>query len=315
MNNIVTKLIHVFQQKRFTLQQAYEVIPEYNKESIRARVYENLGELFERISRGVYEVTLNDITAIVIEDDARDLSILANESVDAIIADYPWVNPKAHKGGNRGFANDYTGFIYASFDFEEKARVLKKGCFLIEFLPLESESNWKELARIKQLAENAGLFYYAKVPYYENRIRNTGRTSKAGGDLLFFTKGKARALRPDMKKRKQTGDENFCMSGTSAMLPISFQAPLPAKKELRHQSMKSIHLIEEILTYITKEEEIVLDQYAGSFATTYACMKQNRFAIAIEKNKQFVDNAYVWLSQAASVLNVDSDNNLQMRLF
>jgi hypothetical protein len=185
---IITKLLTAFQKESFTLKQAYQLCPENHPESVRARIYESLGELFQRVEKGVYEATLDGLRSIFIEGDGRDLSFLEDDTVDCIITDYPWLDQKAHKGGSRNFANTYEGFQYSQGDFDEKARVLKPGSFLVEFMPLESESNWQELARIKQLAINAGLKYYAKVPYLENVIRNTCRTSKAGGDILVFTK-------------------------------------------------------------------------------------------------------------------------------
>lgn len=304
--NIISKLIIAFKKESFTLKQAYEVCNENHPESVRARIYESLGELFTRVEKGVYEATIDGLRAIFIEGDGRDLSFLENNSIDSIITDYPWLDRNAHKGGNRNFANSYEGFQYSQQDFNEKARVLKPGSFLVEFMPLESESNWQELARIKQLALNAGLNYYAKVPYIENNIRNTGRTSKAGGDILVFTKGKARSLRVDAKKNKANGVESgYFMSGAAGMLPVQFEAPLPPKKELRHQSMKSLELLKTLLGYFTKEEDLVIDQFSGSFVTAMACQEMNRYVIGIEKEPMLIDKAVQWFkSQSTKVIQL-----------
>ena len=303
---IITQLITVFKKESFTLKQAYEICPQNHPESVRARIYESLGDLFIRVEKGVYEATLEGLRTIFIEGEGRDLSFLEENSIDAIITDYPWLDKTAHKGGNRNFANSYEGFQYSQSDFNEKACVLKPGSFLVEFMPLESESNWQELARIKQLAVNAGLQYYAKVPYIENNIRNTGRTSKAGGDILIFTKGKARALRPDAKKNKANGvSSGYFMSGAAGMLPVQFEAPLPPKKELRHQSMKSLALIKSLLGYFTKEEDVVLDQFSGSFVVSKACQELKRYSIGIEKDPVLVERATEWFNESgACVLHV-----------
>ena len=65
----------------------------------------------------------------LIEGDGRVLSMLQEESIDCIITDHPWLDKLSNKGGNRSFA-DYECFLYEQRDFNEKARVLKPGCFL-----------------------------------------------------------------------------------------------------------------------------------------------------------------------------------------
>lgn len=62
-----------------------------NRESIRARIYEGIDKgLFERVGKGLYTVTRKDEqgrenTCLLINGDGRDLSFLAENSVDAII--------------------------------------------------------------------------------------------------------------------------------------------------------------------------------------------------------------------------------------
>lgn len=307
--SIITKLITAFKENSFTLKQAYEICPNNNPESVRARIYETLGELFERVSKGVYEATIDGLQTIMIEGDGRDLSFLSDKSVDAIITDYPWNNKSAHKGGNRNFANEYENFDYTVDDFIEKARVLKDGSFLVEFMPLESESNWKELARIKMLALEAGFLYYAKVPYFENKIRNTGRTSKAGGDILIFTKGKARNLRPDQKKNKANSvTSGFFMSGASGMLPVYFESPLELKNDIIHQNQKSLTLVKSLISFFTIDGDLVLDQFSGSFVTSLACSQMNRMSIGIEISATAINVAYKYLkSKGHSVVKLIKD--------
>ncbi len=75
-----------------------------------------------------------------------------SESIDCIITDHPWFDRESNKGGNRFFA-DYECFRYTLEDFQEKARVLKLGCFLAELLPAENENNYEQLFKIKQYAK------------------------------------------------------------------------------------------------------------------------------------------------------------------
>ena len=114
--------------KRFTLKEAYEKYSDKPAETIRARIYENLGVKFKRIAKGIYcTVESENEKCIVIEGDGRDLSIIEDNSIDCILTDHPWLDTKSNKGGTRAFAV-YDCFRYTLEDFKEKARVLKDGC-------------------------------------------------------------------------------------------------------------------------------------------------------------------------------------------
>lgn len=284
--SIVSNLIESFKDCSFTLQEAYKVNPGVNKESVRARIYEGLGVKFKKLGRGLY--ITNEADRVLIEGDGRDLSFLENSSIDCIITDHPWSDKKANKGGNRNFAK-YDCFEYTLEDFKEKARVLKEGSFLVEVIPNENESNFDYLYQLKKMAQEAGFQYYCKVPWVKGSfVSNTGRCVKNREDLMIFSKGKARALKLDAKKIKATGELHY-MSGTNGMLPPEFNIQPPSKKEQICQSEKPSLLFEQLLQYITLENEIVLDQFAGSGSVGEACIKTNRKCILIEKAKECVD--------------------------
>ncbi len=218
----------------------------------------------------------------LIEGDGRVLSMLHKESVDCIITDHPWLDRLSNKGGNRSFA-DYECFLYEQRDFEEKARVLKPGCFLAEFLPAENENNYEQIFQIKQFAKASGLDYYCKVSWKKgNFVSNTGRKAKNTQDIMIFSKGKARNLRLDAKKTKALG--RLCyMSGAAGMLPAMFDVePVPRSQKI-HQSELPVELCEKLLEYITLEGEIILDPFAGSGAIGIAAIRKGRKCIMIEK--------------------------------
>lgn len=286
--SIVDTLIECFKDEAFTLKEAYEKVTGVNKESIRARVYENIGVKFEKLGRGLY--INKDADCVLIEGDGRDLSILQDGSIDCIITDHPWEDPKANKGGNRSFA-DYETFQYTVEDFKEKARVLKDGSFLVEVIPNENESNFDYLYQLKKMAQEAGFQYYAKVPWQKGSFKgNTGRVVKDREDLMIFSKGKARALKWDKQRGlDENGNPTRRMSGTNGMLPAEFSIQTVPKKEQICQSEKPSALFEQLLQYITLENEVVLDQFAGSGSVGEACLKTNRKCILIEKAKDKVE--------------------------
>ena len=196
--SIVESLLEVFKGEKFNLKQAYEAVPDANPESVRARIYENLGIAFERVGRAIYMT--KDESVLLLEGNGRNLSSIEDGKVQLILCDHPWKDEKSTRGGNRNFAN-YETFRYTQEDFFEKARVLSDGSFLCEIIPAESSSNYEYLYEIKQMAKKAGFEYYAKVPWKKGSfVSNTGRNAKNTEDIMIFSKGKARSLRPDKQR-------------------------------------------------------------------------------------------------------------------
>ena len=305
--SIVDNLIMCFKEEAFTLKQAYAVNPNVNKESVRARIYEKLNIKFLKLGKGLY--INKNAECVLIEGDGRDLSILEDSSIDCIITDHPWSDKRTNKGGNRNFAK-YACFEYTLDDFKGKARVLKNGSFLVEVIPYENENNFDYLYKLKKMAEEAGFKYYAKVPWVKGTFKsNTGRMVKNREDLMIFSKGKARALKWDKQRNlDEDGNPTKRMSGTNGMLPAEFNIQTVPKKQQIAQSEKPSQLFEELLEYITLENEIVLDQFAGSGSVGEACIHKNRGCILIEKSKECVDKIKIRLG----LKDILTTNQIQM---
>ena len=280
---------HFEKEERFTLKDAYRAVPDKSKETIRARIYEHLGVMFRRIGKGVYAAIQDGCTCVIMEGDGRDLSMLEDGSIDCIITDHPWLDMAANKGGNRSFSQ-YPCFRYTVEDFREKARVLKDGSFLAEFIPAENGSNFQYLFELKKMAQECGFEYYCKVEWKKGTFTsNTGRKAKNTQDIMIFTKGKARCMRLDVKNSRVAGKERF-MSGSSGMLPAMFDVePVPRSRKV-HQSELPVSLCEQLLGYLTKEGEVILDQFAGSDSIGVAAIRQKRSCILIESVHEYVGN-------------------------
>lgn len=322
-NTIQMNLFEYFlDEEKFSIQDATNLVKnvknlQVNNESIRARIYEGVEKgIFTKISRGVYKVTKQiegkDNTCLLINGDGRDLSMIKDKSIDGIITDHPYDLQKALTGENRKFAT-FELFRYESKDFQEKQRVLKEGAFLVEFLPEESEVNFDYLYEIKKLAQENGFKYFAKVPWKKgNFISNTGRKSKNVEDVMIFSNGEPRNLKLDAKKNLAIANQNnldvkgkssyeirdmlqennldVCyMKGTNGMLPAAFDYQPKNIKNKVMEAEKPVELIEEIIEYISKPYETLLDQYAGSGNFVIACYNKDRNAVAIEKDSEMFE--------------------------
>ncbi len=281
IQNMAQRIFALMKDKEtFTLKELNEAIQDKPATTLRARVYDNLGTVFQRVGRGVYTVIKDDGASIAaINGDGRDLSMFKDGEVDAIITDHPYEDKKSLKGGNRDFAG-YELFQYAQEDFDEKARVLKDGAFLVEFFAEENANNYEYIYNCKKMAEKAGLKYYATVPWTKGTfIANTGRKAKNMEQVVIFTKGEPRKLRPD----KQRGG---LMRGAAGMLPVSFDYQPKAIKKKLHKAEKPVELLKAVIGFVTKPGEVIIDQFAGSGNLGIAAAAMKRTAVLIEKSKE-----------------------------
>lgn len=239
-------------------------------------------EDFKRVCKGVYMLVGEKATSLLIHGDSRNLTEIEDASIDCIITDHPWEDKKAHTSGNqKGFA-EYDVFEYKLSDFQAKARVLKDGAYLCEFLPVESATNWEYLEKIKHMAKDCGLEYYTHCIWRnapEGSI-NTGRTTKGVQQVIIFSKGKPRKLsRPEIAGYQ-----------TKEILNYEITMLLRASDK-HHQAEKPIELYEYLIRNLTEETDVCLDQFGGSCNMMKAAVNLNRFAIVYEISKEFVENA------------------------
>ena len=143
--------------------------------------------------------------------------------------------------------------------------------------------------QIKDYAEKNGLLYYSKVTWKKgNFVSNTGRKAKNTQDIMIFSKGKARNMRYDAKKSALQNHACY-MSGTAKMLPTMFDiSPVPINKKI-HQSELPVSLCEQIIEYVTYENEVILDSFAGSGVVGLAALNKKRNCILIEKDSKMVE--------------------------
>ena len=249
--------------------------------SARAIIYRHTDD-FKRLCKGVYLLKGEKSASLLIHGDSRKLEEIEDNSIDCIITDHPWEDKKAHRSGNQKNFADYSTFRYTLDDFKAKARVLKPGAYLAEFLPIESSTNYEYLYEIKQLAKKCGLLYYTHCIWRnapEGSI-NTGKTTKGVQQIVIFSKGKPRKLSKASVNAYQTTNI------------LNYEIEMFMKnKDKHHQAEKPIALYEYLIRNFTEEHDICLDQFGGSCNILQAAANTNRFAICYELAKEYVENA------------------------
>lgn len=267
-----------------TLKEIYNFISDKPEETVRCAIYRDKKNRFKKVAKGVYMLIGKETASLLISGDGRALNEIEDNSIDAIITDHPWSDAKAHKSGNQKNFADYDTFRYTLEDFKAKARVLKDGAYLAEFLPVESFSNYEYLYEIKQMAKEAGLNYYAKVTWRkapEGAI-NTGRTTKGVEDVCIFYKG---------KKPRRLSETKTKPYYTSKMLSYTIDIPANKGKEKNHQAEKPIAIYDYLIDMLTDTYDVCLDQFGGACNLIKSAIKKNRFGVAYELCTDFVKKA------------------------
>lgn len=269
--------IYVFMKNKplASLKEIYRALPDVPEPSIRRAIRTDKKNRFTSVAKGVYRLQQDGVEGLLVEGNGRKLSTIHDSSIDLIITDHGWDDKKANTGGNRNLS-DYPTFNYTKEDFEEKARVLKDGSYLVEILPYELPSNSEYLAEIKKLAKEAGFLYYAKI-MWKKKSSNTGRVKKGIEDIYIFSKGKARVLNNGCKNGKPLAYSTAHMLEQIIDIPISKNI-----NQKNHQAEKPIELFEYLIEELSLEKDIVLDTNGGSCNLLAAALNKDRFAIVYE---------------------------------
>lgn len=303
--SIADRIEYFINQKKglvASLKELYKYISDKPEETVRAAIYKDSKDRFLRVGKGMYMLNGEKTSSLIIQGDGRSLSEIEDSSIDCIITDHPWSDKKAHSSGNQKSFADYESFRYTQEDFDNKARVLKEGSFLVEFLPVESFSNYEYLYQIKEMAKKAGFSYYAKVIWRKAKegTINTGRTTKGVEEIMIFSKG---------KKTRRLSESKNKPYYTRNMLNFEINIPANKGKNKRHQAEKNVELYEYLIENLTEEGDVCLDQFSGSCNIVEAALNKNRFAIAYELCKNFVSKAVDRLGCFS--LFTDSESNLE----
>jgi len=98
-------------------------------------------------------------------------------------------------------------------------------------------------------------------------------------------------LSSDAKKDKAEPEVTHYISGAGGMFPTVFDVPQVNTEERIHQVGKPLELMEQILSFVSKDKELVLDQFCGSGVAGEAALNRNRNSILIEKNEDIYRKA------------------------
>jgi DNA modification methylase len=79
----------------------------------------------------------------------------------------------------------------------------------------------------------------------------------------------------------------------------------------RHPTEKPLKIISWLISYLSKEEEIILDPFCGTGVTAEACIRLNRKFICIEKDKKWSDIALSRIKPLLEQTKLSENGNKQ----
>ncbi|HNC56682.1 MAG TPA: DNA methyltransferase [Leptospiraceae bacterium] len=200
------------------------------------------------------------------------IKTITDKSVDLIITDPPYKMTKNGKSCRPNYMpvnsteNLFEGNLPSTKEWmTECFRVLKDGSHFYTFCSINDISNYLNCAT------QAGFKLHNILTMIKDTKMPNRWYLKFSEMVLFFRKGNAKPIN-DMTSR----DYEFVTMPT-------------LKSGKLHPTQKPLPFIEKLVKNSTKENEIVLDIFAGSGTTLLAAKNLNRQFIGIEKEEKYVE--------------------------
>ena len=220
--------------------------------------------------------------SILVNADCIDyLPTLQNKSVDFVCIDPPYELDNHGGGTNRDLTRKLNGlhidFISNGFDIkkvfseiERVSKVMNMICFC---------SN-KQVSKIMNYWEQKNYSVTLLVWEKPNPIPFGNGKHISNIEFMVYVRGKGATF------------NNLGVHGQKK----TFNYASPSSSKRLHPTEKPIELLERLIKLHTKENDIVLDCFSGSFSTADACNRLNRSSISIELNKEYYLNGINRLS-------------------
>lgn len=119
---------------------------------------------------------------------------------------------------------------------------------------------------------------------WDKRCDNNMRNDFADCEMAWCSKGVARVF-------------HYLYNGM-------LQGDMSNKDERFHPTQKPSQLIKQILTFYTKEGDLIFDPFAGSCVVEVCCHKLQRRFIGCEINKEYFDKGSKWLDKEMAQMSI-----------
>lgn len=215
-------------------------------------------------------------TQLLNKDCIQGIQELANNSIDCVIADPPYVVSRDTNFDTLGGR---------SMDFGEWDSHFNMGCFVEELPRIVKENsnivifnNWKKLESLKRIMEDNHISVKRCLVLNKSNPAPFNRDRLFVNDVEFALWGVYNSKnKPTKWTFNRQGKYEKCIINTTVQ----------SKKY--HPTMKDINVIEKLLMILSNKGDTILDPFSGSGTTAIACINNNRNFIGFELDKDYYD--------------------------
>lgn len=276
MQSLKQKLVDFLLDNPSELKEIYQEFETENPTTIRGRLNENIGKVFKRIGRGVYLADNGKSKALIIEGDSWEvIKEIDDESIDTIITDSPYtcLDKYYNVGTSRKRnLNKSVGFETRDIDKEllqEMLRVLKPNGHFFSFMPTSNTDTYNYNHKFVELCKEVG-FDFNKIWIWDKQVIGMGYSGRNRYEQIFF-----------LSKGKRRKAYNFSIADLLSHKRI-------ASSHRLHNAEKPKELIKDIMKFSNKENDVVLDTFAGSLVVAQAGQELNINTICIEIDSEMI---------------------------
>lgn len=175
--------------------------------------------------------------------------------------------------------------LTASQPFTTKLISSNYEMFKYEWIWEKENATGFQLANVMPLKTHENILVFSKGYTYPN----------SKNKIVYHPQG----LIENIKKRSKRGNKGNYLTESGCKndeyvpkfkgYPKSILKINTERKKGNHPTQKPVALFEYLIKTYTNENEIVLDNCAGSFTTAIACLNTNRHYICMEKEKKYFD--------------------------
>jgi DNA modification methylase len=274
---IIAKLSLFCADQPKTLKEFYNEFDNYEPHTIRARLNENIGNAFKRVSRGVYLAEKNGAQALIIEGDAwNEIKNINDSSIDTIITDSPYSCLNKHLA--TGTTRKKTGsWSFQTKDIDqalliEMLRVLKPGGHFFSFAPSDAKDTLDFNNNFLATARKVG-FEFNKRFIWNKILMGMGFSGRNSYEQIFFlSKGERR--------------KPYDLSIRDLLTHKALRGPSKI-----HETEKPVELIIDLMKFSNQRGDLVLDTFAGSMSVAKAGLALGINTICIEIDKLMVQKS------------------------
>ncbi|MEG1842395.1 MAG: site-specific DNA-methyltransferase, partial [Alistipes sp.] len=149
----------------------------------------------------------------------------------------------------------------------------------------------QDINRMKVILKNTRSLD-AVLDYLENNVRDTSDMQCPNSPIIrtdYYDCDTSTRFQITKTRHTRTGDRaaNVAQSMTSGMNEKTIIKQPRDHYATIHPTQKPVRLLERLLALTTKEGDVVLDPFAGSFSTGEACINTGRKFIGIEIDDEY----------------------------